>query len=130
VSASNEQWIGDYDSVTVLLLEFLVLVCGNGETREVKEEDERERERDTHTHTHTKRERERQNEEGSYFFFDLRIRGLRLDGELLYSARRSNSRTQAQEEAEEAEPLRTRWILSAGEWKLDPQESGAQELAR
>jgi len=81
--------------VTVLLLEFLVLVCGNGETREVKEEDERERERDTHTHTHTKRERERQNEEGSYFFFDLRIRGLRLDGELLYSARRSSSRTQA-----------------------------------
>jgi hypothetical protein len=93
VSASNEQWIGDYDSVTVLLLEFLVLVCGNGETREVKEEDERERERETHTHT--KRERERQNEEGSYFFFDLRIRGLRLDGELLYSARRSGSRTQA-----------------------------------
>ncbi len=69
MSASNEQWIGDYDSVTVLLLEFLVLVCGNGETREVKEEDERERETHTHTHTHTKRERERQNEEGSYFFF-------------------------------------------------------------
>jgi hypothetical protein len=109
------------------------LVCGNGETREVKEEDERERETHTHTHTHTHTKRERESDKtrrGAIFFFDLRIRGLRLDGELLYSARRSNSRTQAQEEAEEAEPLRTRWILSAGEWKLDPQESGAQELAR
>ncbi len=71
MSASNEQWIGDYDSVTVLLLEFLVLVCGNGETREVKEEDERERERDrdTHTHTHTKRERERATKRGGELFF-------------------------------------------------------------
>jgi len=91
----------------------------------------RRRERERHTHTHTQRERESdKTRRGAIFFFDLRIRGLRLDGELLYSARRSNSRTQAQEEAEEAEPLRTRWILSAGEWKLDPQESGAQELAR
>jgi len=65
VSASNEQWIGDYDSVTVLLLEFLVLVCGNGETREVKEEDERER--DTHTHTH--KERERATKRGGELFF-------------------------------------------------------------
>jgi hypothetical protein len=65
VSASNEQWIGDYDSVTVLLLEFLVLVCGNGETREVKEEDERERERDTHTH----KERERATKRGGELFF-------------------------------------------------------------
>ncbi len=68
MSASNEQWIGDYDSVTVLLLEFLVLVCGNGETREVKEEDERERER--HTHTHTQRERESdKTRRGAIFFF-------------------------------------------------------------
>ncbi len=69
MSASNEQWIGDHDSVTVLLLEFLVLVCGNGETREVKEEDERhrERERDTHTHTHTKRESDK-TRRGAIFF--------------------------------------------------------------
>jgi hypothetical protein len=63
VSASNEQWIGDHDSVTVLLLEFLVLVCGNGETREVKEEDERG------THTHTQRERERATKRGGELFF-------------------------------------------------------------
>jgi hypothetical protein len=69
VSASNEQWIGDYDSVTVLLLEFLVLVCGNGETREVKEEDERERETHTHTHTHTHKERERATKRGGELFF-------------------------------------------------------------
>jgi hypothetical protein len=67
VSANNEQWIGDHDSVTVLLLEFLVLVCGNGETREVKEEDETH----THTHAHTKRERERESDKtrrGAIFF--------------------------------------------------------------
>ncbi len=69
MSASNEQWIGDYDSVTVLLLEFLVLVCGNGETREVKEEDERERETHTHTHTHTHKERERATKRGGELFF-------------------------------------------------------------
>ncbi len=69
MSASNEQWIGDYDSVTVLLLEFLVLVCGNGETREVKEEDERERERHTHTHTHTQRERESDKTRRGAIFF-------------------------------------------------------------
>ncbi len=67
MSANNEQWIGDHDSVTVLLLEFLVLVCGNGETREVKEEDETH----THTHAHTKRERERESDKtrrGAIFF--------------------------------------------------------------
>jgi hypothetical protein len=58
VSATNEQWIGDHDSVTVLLLEFLVLVCGNGETREVKGEDE----------THTQRERATKRG-GELFFF-------------------------------------------------------------
>jgi hypothetical protein len=89
----------------------------------------RRRERDTHAHTKRERESDK-TRRGAFFFSDLRIRGLRLDGELLYSARRSSSRTQAQEEAEEAKPLRTRWILSAGERKLDPQESGAQELAR
>ncbi len=73
MSASNEQWIGDHDSVTVLLLEFLVLVCGNGETREVKEEDERDRQTHTHTHTHKERATKRGEE---LFFFDLRIRGL------------------------------------------------------
>jgi hypothetical protein len=67
VSASNEQWIGDYDSVTVLLLEFLVLVCGNGETREVKEEDERERERERHTHTQRERESDK-TRRGAIFF--------------------------------------------------------------
>ncbi len=67
MSASNEQWIGDYDSVTVLLLEFLVLVCGNGETREVKEEDERERERERHTHTQRERESDK-TRRGAIFF--------------------------------------------------------------
>ncbi len=45
------------------------MVCGNGETREVKEEDERhrERERHTHTHTHTKRESDK-TRRGAIFF--------------------------------------------------------------
>jgi hypothetical protein len=63
VSASNEQWIGDHDSVTVLLLEFLVLVCGNGETREVKED-----ERGTHTHTQREKESDKTRRGASFFF--------------------------------------------------------------